>query len=271
MAARLLNTDGESLEVWNIKTQTRMGSRLPIDAKGKKGKWTGFAFTHDNHTLAISHYLKQDKRSQILLWNLETDTAEPLHETQGKIYNLSFSPDDRLLFFSEMRAKKSYVSCWDRIERKDRYAFEGTAVAYCPQTQLIAKGAAGSLSLLQLDGRDEFNLLSGLHDRRPRLIVTDLKFSADGRRLAARVVPLEVIITGHGGFAFFNDPLATLHLWEIGTTPYLHARLIDKLPHELIGRGAKFDEQNGLLNDITKRLLIEKEAQLNPTSLQLVE
>ena len=60
-------------------------------------------------------------------------------------------------------------------------------------------------------------------------------------------------------FGFFYDYLTKFYLWEIGTIPYPHARLIDKLPHELLGRESKWDKQSNL-SDLAKRLLIEKKS-----------
>ena len=91
----------------------------------------------------------------------------------------------------------------------------------------------------------------------PQFFVSDFQFSSDGNFLAARIVPLAVIDNHGKKLPFFSDSFATLYLWEIGTIPYLHARLIDKLPHELLGQGSKWDKQSNV-SDLAKRLLIEK-------------
>lgn len=252
-----LSLDEEHLEVWDIIMQNRLCSRVLKNVENNKGNRACFAFKSDNQTLAIAPYSPKENQTQILLWHLETDSTKLLFETNGKVLSCSFSPDDRLFFFTKMSENEIYVCCWDFIQQKVIFLFNGLVAAYCPKTKLVAKGRE-TLSLSQFDGSEEIDLFPN-SDQSPGIAV-DLQFSADGKRLAAKIVPFNDVKIGYTIQSVFVDEFfVTLYLWEVETSPHLHARLIDRFPHELIGRRAKFDQQIDL--PINKQVLLEKGAQ----------
>ena len=124
LAAILFNSAGEQqLELWNIETKEYLHTLSPNNLNGVKGIWTSLTFAEDSKTLAIVHYSEQAKRSQILLWHIENNQKEILYETEEKVFKLSL--ESHLLFFFENHENKSYMHCWNLLDRKTIFTSEG--------------------------------------------------------------------------------------------------------------------------------------------------
>lgn len=265
LLAAHLRDKGETMEIWDIQSKTRLYSYVPENHEGSKGNWTGFSFTSDGKSLILSLSLIDKKNTEIVLWDLERDQKRVLFVIDRELHLLSISESDSIFIFREIVDEKWFVLIWDAVQKTALHTFDGMSAAYNEPKKLIAKGSSEALFICQREG-SELTLLSGLNSDPPSC-VTDIQFSPDGKKLAARIVPT-YNSSDYKPDRFsrltpaFHAHLATLYLWEIETVPYLHTRLIDKLPHELSARGAKFNRQNGLSN-VVRRILIEKGAEIN--------
>lgn len=246
LAANIIqDSESERQEVWDMTTHTCL--RYPFHCD--KGKCESLIFTKNSKNVILSFETEQS--TELVLWDLEKDEKQTIFKTTKGSRLLSIASDGSFIF-RQLDAKEGQILIWDPKLQKILHSSEGLTAAYHPQKGLIARSGR-SLSLIHMESKNELNLptdLSGL---------AELEFSDDGCRLAARIIPYESL--GYG-FCYLNHSRAILYLWEIETVPYLHARLIDKLPHELNVRGAKFDSHNSL-SDFARRVLVDKGAEIN--------
>lgn len=160
-----------TIKLWDVKT---WHSRLTIPDAGKV---ICLGFSRDGSTLAATTWANEVK-----LWNArDGKPLEPLPDIRDPVYGLAFSPTvDGIATGGGDQA----LRLWDLASRREVWRLGGhgnevRGVAFSPDGRTLASGGKdGAVMLWGVAPKGEPQVLQGL--------VTNITFSQDGARLAAR-------------------------------------------------------------------------------------
>jgi WD40 repeat protein len=168
------------LQIWSLTPRRRI-LKIPglIDVRA-------LAFSPDGKTLAsgsINHY-GNNPEPAVRLWDLGSHRkVDVLRGERGRIHFVAFSPDGKLLAWSDDNA---VIRLWDLIARREVARLTGhtayvNRVAFSPDGHSLASASSDhTVKLWDLVQRREIATLKGHLD-----VVVTLAFSPDGQELAS--------------------------------------------------------------------------------------